>query len=81
MILEQSPRDYGIVRNLWTADIMIEVIQSRWNISLKSSRIYEILEELGLSYQRAHRDYEPPDKDAQKAFVEEVKKTGSLRGE
>ncbi|NEO74638.1 IS630 family transposase [Moorena sp. SIO3H5] len=78
MILEKSPRDYGIVRNLWTADIMIEVIQSRWNISLKSSRIYEILEELGLSYQRAHRDYEPPDKDAQKAFVEQVKKLEHL---
>lgn len=78
MILEHSPRNYGIVRNLWTADIMIEVIQSRWNISLKSSRIYEILQELGLSYQRAHRDYEPPDKEAQKAFVEKVKKNWTI---
>ena len=57
---------------------MIEVIQSRWNISLKSSRIYEILQELGLSYQRAHRDYEPPDKEAQKAFVEKVKKNWTI---
>lgn len=78
MILEQSPREYGIVRNLWTAEIMIEVIQSRWNVSLKSSRVYEILEELGLSYQRAHRDYAPPDKEAQKAFVEKVKKNWTI---
>ena len=78
MILEHTPREYGIVRNLWTADIMIDVIQSRWNVSLKRSRVYEILEELGLSYQRAHRDYEPPDKDAQKAFVEKVKKNWSI---
>ncbi len=75
MILEQSPRDYGVSRNLWTAVVIIEIIQSRWAVSLKSSRIYEILHEVGLSYQRAHRDYQPADKAAQIAFVEQVKKT------
>lgn len=74
IILEQSPRDYGISRNIWTGEIMIEVIQMKWNVTFKSSRVYEILDEVGLSYQRAHRDYVNADKAEQKAFVEVLKK-------
>ena len=77
MILEQSPRDYGIARNIWTGDIMIEVILKRWNIALKRTRVYEILHELGLSYQRGHRDYINGDKAKQQEFVEGLKKTGN----
>ena len=45
------------------------------SVQLKDSRIYELLEELGLSYQRAHRDYANADPQAQKEWVETVKKT------
>ena len=45
-----------------------------WGVKLKTSRIYEILEELNLSYQKAHRDYANADKDKQKNFVETLKK-------
>ena len=75
MLLEQTPKDYGIERNLWTAKIMIEVIKQKWNVTLKDSRIYEIIQELNLSYQRAHRDYANADKAHQKQFVELLKKT------
>lgn len=40
MLLEQTPIDYGIERNLWTAKIMIQVIDQKWNVKLKDSRIY-----------------------------------------
>ena len=76
IILEQCPRDYGITRNIWTGEIIIAVIQIKWNIAFKSSRIYEILDEVGLSYQRAHRDYANADEAEQKEFVEVLKKTG-----
>lgn len=46
-------------------------------VQLKDSRIYELLEELGLSYQRAHRDYANADRQAQKEWVETVKKLQS----
>ncbi len=78
IILEQSPRDYGISRNIWTGEIMIEVIQRKWNVSFKSSRVYEILQEVGLSYQRAHRDYANAAQAEQKAFVEVLKKNWKL---
>lgn len=74
MLLEQKPSDYGIERQIWTGKIILEVIQQRWNVELKDSRIYDILKELGLSHQSAHRDYENSDPVAQKQFVESVKK-------
>lgn len=76
MLLQQTPIDYGIDRNLWTAKIMIQVIDQQWNVKLKDSRIYEIIGELNLSYQKAHRDYANADKAKQKQFVERLKKTG-----
>ena len=70
-----QPQDYGIDRNLWTAKIMIQVIEQNWNVQLKDSRIYEIIGELNLSYQKGHRDYANADKNKQKQFVELLKKT------
>lgn len=77
MILENTPRDYGINRNIWTGDIILEVIRKQWNIVLKRTRIYEILHELGLSYQKGHRDYINGDKEKQREFVDGLKKTGN----
>jgi transposase len=76
MLLEQKPIDYGIDRQLWTAKIILEVIQKRWGVELKDSRIYDILKELGLSHQKAHRDYLNASLEAQQQFVITVKKTG-----
>jgi transposase len=74
MLLFETPIDYGIERNLWTAKIMIQVIDQKWNVQLKDSRIYEIIRELNLSYQKGHRDYANADKNKQKQFVELFKK-------
>lgn len=77
MVLQQRPSDYGYDRNLWTGAILSEVIEQRFGVALKDSRIYELLSELGLSYQRAHRDYANAEPNAQKEWVETVKKTAS----
>jgi transposase len=75
MILTQRPSDYGIERQMWTGAILAEVIFQRFEVQLKDSRIYELLDELGLSYQRAHRDYANADLEVQKEWVATVKKT------
>lgn len=74
MLLEQKPTDYGIDRQIWTGQIICTVIQKRWDVELKDSRIYEILHELGLSHQKAHRDYANADPEQQKQFVETLQK-------
>jgi transposase len=75
MVLRERSTDYGYERNMWTGAILSEVIKSRFDVQLKDSRIYEVLSDLGLSYQRAHRDYANADPEAQKEWVETVKKT------
>jgi len=74
MLLEQRPTDYGIDRQIWTGKNIMEVIHKRWGVELKDSRIYDILAEMGLSHQKAHRDYENGNSEEQKEFVETVKK-------
>lgn len=75
MVLTQRPTDYGIDRNMWTGAILSVVIEQRFEVPLKDSRIYELLCELGLSYQRAHRDYANANPQAQQEWVATVKKT------
>jgi len=81
MILTQRPTDYGIERQMWTGAIISEVIAQRFEVELKDSRIYQLLHELGLSYQRAHRDYANANPKAQKKWVKTVKKTSLALGE
>lgn len=78
MVLTQRPADYGYDRHLWSGAILSKVIEQRFKVKLKDSRIYELLSELGLSYQRAHRDYANADPNAQKEWVETVKKTAII---
>jgi len=74
IVLGSKPQDHGIDRNLWTGEIICELVKNKWDITLKDSRIYVILHELGLSYQKAHRDYAEADKDKQKEFAKLLKK-------
>ena len=57
MLLNERPTKYGIDREIWTGSIIAEAIEQRWKVELKTSRIYEILSQLNLSHQKAHRDY------------------------
>jgi transposase len=78
MLLEQKPTDYGIDRYIWTGKIISQVIDSRWGVTLKDTRIYEILEQLNLSHQKGHRDYANADQRLQQQFVESLKKNYKL---
>ena len=42
-------------------------------------RIYEILNELNLSYQKAHRDYANASQEQQKTFILSLKKNWNLK--
>ena len=74
MVLNDKPTKYGIDREIWTGKIIVEVIKQRWGVDLKTSRIYEILNNLNLSHQKAHRDYDNADPEKQKKFVKVLKK-------
>lgn len=79
MLLSSKPTAHGIDRNIWTGKIICNVIKHKWGVELKDSRVYEILDELHLSHQKAHRDYANADQDRQRAFVSTLKKTGATK--
>ncbi|WP_370497277.1 winged helix-turn-helix domain-containing protein [Trichodesmium erythraeum] len=55
---------------------MSNVIELRWGVKLKTTRIYEILNELNLSAQKAHRNYANTSQEQQKTFILSLKKIG-----
>ena len=75
ILLSEKPTNYGIDRNIWTGNIISNIIELKWGVKLKTTRIYEILNELNLSYQKAHRDYANADKEQQALFIGQLKKT------
>jgi transposase len=79
MVLNDRPTKYGIDREIWTGKIIAEVIKQRWGVDLKTSRIYEILDNLNLSHQKAHRDYDNADPAKQKKFVKLLKKNANQK--
>ena len=58
MVLNDRPTKYGREREIRNGKIRAFVIKQRWGVDLKTSRIYEILDNLNRSHQKAHRDYE-----------------------
>ena len=74
ILLHKTPAEYGLDSYQWTARLAQELIQQKWKISLSQSRLYQLFHQFGISHQRAHRDYGPPQPAKQAAFVEEVKK-------
>ena len=73
MITGQTPHDYGIDSYQWTGKGIQSVLEQRWQVHLNTSRIYEILDELGLSHQRVHRDYGPYVVAEREAYVADLK--------
>lgn len=78
ILLTKTPQDYGFDRYIWTGQILEQLIKQEFNVELKDSRIYEILAELRLSHQKAHRDYDNSDPEKQLEFQENLKKNFKL---
>ena len=82
MVLNDRPTKYGIDREIWTGRTIAFVIKQKWGVDLKTSRLYEILDKLNLSHQKAHRDcvaveprrYDNADPVKQKKFIKLLKK-------
>jgi transposase len=80
ILLHKTPADYGQDCYVWTAKRVQALIEQKWGVSLKSSRLYQIFAEMGLSHQRAHRDYGPAKAGERAAFVADIKKNGPTAG-
>jgi transposase len=78
ILLHKQPVDYGIDSYQWTADSIKEVIFQKWDIPISAARLYQLFDEWGLSFQKAHRDYGPTNALKQAEFIGEFKKKTAL---
>ena len=46
ILILEKPRDYGIGKELWTSNTVSQLIEIKWGIKLKRTRINEILKEI-----------------------------------
>ena len=77
IMLHKTPADYGIDSYQWTAERVREVIKQKWDIKISTSRLYQLFDKWGLSFQKAHRDYGPPNEQEQAQFIHDLKKNGA----
>jgi transposase len=77
ILLHKTPADYSFDSYQWTVRHVQALLEQKWQIALSATRLYEIFDELGLSHQRAHRDYGPSRPGERAAFVTTLKKNSS----
>lgn len=75
LLLNESPVGYGYNTETWTGPILIDWVGKSFGIEFKKAQIYNIVNRLGFSYQKAKGFYPEADKKAQEEFKDSLKKT------
>jgi len=78
VLLNQQPHDYGFNSATWTGPLLIEYIKKEYRVSYKKAQIYNILKELGLTFQKGKGVY--PEAEDREEKVEDLKKTSAIKG-
>lgn len=69
-IVSKAPFECALEGNLWTGEVMRAFIKREFSVDYKSG-IYDLLDRLNLSHQKAHSDYQNADKNEQIQFIED----------
>ena len=75
LITTKSPEDFGYNTSTWNGPLLIDWIQNHLNISFKKAQIYNIINDLGFTYQKSKGFYPEADPEKQEEFKVELKKT------
>ena len=71
-ILTRAPFECGLEGNIWNGKLMRELINREFAVEFKSG-IYDLLDRLNLSHQKAHSDYQNASQAEQIQFLEDFK--------
>jgi transposase len=80
LLLNESPVDHGYNTETWTGPILIDWIGKSFGVEFKKAQIYNIINQLGFSYQKAKGFYPEADEKAQEEFKDSLKKTSGKSG-
>lgn len=72
VLLSKRPEQAGLEGNIWTGALMRQYLLQTYGVSYRSG-IYDLLERLRLSHQKAHSDYGNADPAQQAAFLDDLK--------
>ncbi len=74
LIGKESPTAYGYNTESWTGPVLIDWIKKYFNREYKKAQIYNIIKDLGFTYQKAKGFYPEADPVLQEEFKESLKK-------
>jgi len=80
LLMNGSPVDHGYNTETWTGPILIDWVCKNFGIEFKKAQIYNIINQLGFSYQKAKGFYPEADEKAQEDFKDGLKKTSGKPG-
>lgn len=72
ILLSKRPFEVGLSGNIWTGELMCAYLKKAYDVVYKSG-IYDLLERLNLTHQKAHADYGNANVAEQKIFIETLK--------
>lgn len=78
VVIGQLPSEYGYNSSTWTGLLLIDLIRKQYGISFKKAHIYNILADLGLSFQKSKGFY--PEAEGREEKVTLLKKTTTRNG-
>lgn len=74
VLLTTRPCEVGLQGNIWTGKLMCQYLEQTYGVVYQSG-IYDLLERLNLSHQKAHSDYGNAKEEDQQAFIQELAQT------
>lgn len=75
LLINKSPQVYGYNTDTWTGPLLIAWVKEQFSITFKKAQIYNIIKDMGFSYQRAKGFYPETDAEKQEEFKDMLKKT------
>jgi transposase len=75
LLEKESPVTYGYNTETWTGPMLIDWIKNKFGVEFKKAQIYNIINQLGFSHQKAKGVYPEADPKAQEQFKDSLKKT------
>ena len=75
ILTNKSPLDFSYNTATWTGAIIIEYIESHYDVKYKKTQVYNLLKKMGFTYQKAKGKYPEADIEKQNKFKDDLKKT------
>ena len=74
-IQNEKPDNYNYNTSTWTGPLIIDFVKKKYGVEFKKAQIYNILKNMGLSYQKSKGIYPEANEEKRKEFSDTLKKT------